>query len=393
MSLSPGPKDWIQALSTQRVDLPGRSIVGAGIIAGIGLCTCGMHLYHFISEPAGLFITLLGTVLPMGLSIVLLAVGLQLYRRYPTEVVLWASLWCVVGTTVLFGVSVVSVIYQNAKGVMMVDLLFVVTNHMSVGGVLGLCIGIYDGQRRKHEHNLQREHNRAQAASNRLSVLNRVLRHDIRNIVTVIQGNATLLLNEEKNPERAAEIIHSKASELEEVSDLARELKQLMERESTEIKSVDIEPIVREKVARVRDQNPHVNFETDIPMSIKTTVSPLIGRAIEELLENAVEHNDTDNPQVAVTVSTPTSGLQADGGGPETVVITIRDNGPGIPYDQLEVLERGREIDLEHTNGLGLWLVRWVVDISGGEISFKTGGRRGTTIDMELPTVEHRDET
>jgi signal transduction histidine kinase len=369
---------------------PGWAILSAGVVAGLGLCTLCVHLFHLISVSESLLVTFLGTLMPMALSLILLVSGVWIYRRYPPDVVVWTGGWCFATMVILIAVSIVSILYQTSKGVLMTDLLFVLANHATVGGLLGTLMGTYDGQRHRKERTFQRERDRAQALSDRLSILNRVLRHDIRNSINVIQGNASLIMAGEKEPARAAETIHSQADELHAVSDQARRLKQLMKRPPVEERTVDVGAMIREKTSEVRDEYPSVEFETEIPGSVEIRAPSLIETAIEELLENAVEHNDSDRPRVAVSVSAPDTGLQADGGERGTVCVRIRDNGPGIPEGQLKVLDRGRETALEHTNGLGLWLVRWVVDASDGAVEFDTDDSDGSTVEIWLPAGNNR---
>jgi two-component system sensor histidine kinase RegB len=50
------------------------------------------------------------------------------------------------------------------------------------------------------------------------------------------------------------------------------------------------------------------------------------------------------------------------------------------------VLEAGEETPLEHSTGLDLWLVYWVVALSGGELAFEENDPRGTVVTIALPT-------
>jgi sensor histidine kinase regulating citrate/malate metabolism len=49
----------------------------------------------------------------------------------------------------------------------------------------------------------------------------------------------------------------------------------------------------------------------------------------------------------------------------------------------VEVFEDAEEEPLQHSAGLGLWLVWWGVDRLGGEVSFNTDS--ATTVTVELP--------
>ncbi len=103
----------------------------------------------------------------------------------------------------------------------------------------------------------------------------------------------------------------------------------------------------------------------------------LLDVAVDNLLENAVKHADDPTVEVRVTAGDP-------------VRVTVRDDGPGIPDEELAVLERDRETQLHHTSGLGLWLVTWIVRDVDGEVSF---GRldSGTEVTLSLVPSEPPD--
>lgn len=62
----------------------------------------------------------------------------------------------------------------------------------------------------------------------------------------------------------------------------------------------------------------------------------------------------------------------------------MADNGPGIPECELGVLERGYETPLEHTSGLGLWLVNLIVRESDGDLLYAENDPRGSKITIRL---------
>jgi sensor histidine kinase regulating citrate/malate metabolism len=71
----------------------------------------------------------------------------------------------------------------------------------------------------------------------------------------------------------------------------------------------------------------------------------------------------------------------------EWVILTVEDNGPGIPEEQQAVLQEGKETQLQHGNGLGLWAVHWIVTIAGGDLQLSNGDDQGATVTLRLPTV------
>ena len=110
-----------------------------------------------------------------------------------------------------------------------------------------------------------------------------------------------------------------------------------------------------------------------------------IDRAIWNLLENGIEHNWRDAPTVAVVVAEDAAGDRP------TTTVTGMDDGPGIPADEIEVIQSGTQDKLNHGSGLGLWLINWVVDRSGGDLMFDINGMGGTTATVTLKRAS--DET
>lgn len=93
-------------------------------------------------------------------------------------------------------------------------------------------------------------------------------------------------------------------------------------------------------------------------------------------MENALEQTDDEAPAVAVALVD-----DAETGG---LTVAVQDEGPGIPEDELAVLETGTETALEHGSGLGLWLVKWGMDLLGGRVTFETS-ENGTTVRLDFP--------
>ena len=205
-------------------------------------------------------------------------------------------------------------------------------------------------------------------------VLSRVLRHNIRNELQVVQGNTAMLASnlEGRNQEIAQNAL-SGAKDLVSLSNKARGIEELVEQDHTPTE-VDLVAVLQDAIEHARGEFPAVSFSTELPDSCEVRVIPAIHLAVENLIENAAEHNTAGTPTVGVSVS------QTD----DTVTVTISDNGPGIPAQELEVLHAGAETDLEHGSGLGLWIVNWVVDDSMASIEYDTG-TNGTDVTVTVP--------
>lgn len=256
---------------------------------------------------------------------------------------------------------------------------------LGFGGLLGAIGGIHRVQATfrkrtidERSAQLHAEKERAENLQQRLSVVNRIIRHDIRSAVNIITGNVERVREEEGDVTQSLQIIQSQAERLHEISENTRIIEETLRSRSAGTAEQDIGAIVEDTIAECRDKYDDVSIRTEIPDGIRAEAHERIGAAIEEALQNAVVHNDSARPEIRVTV---TEGIDDE----EWAEIAIADNGPGIPEAELDPLEEGIESALDHSSGLGLWLIRWVVDRSDGKLRFSENEPRGTIVRIRLP--------
>jgi len=200
----------------------------------------------------------------------------------------------------------------------------------------------------------------------RLEVFNRVLRHNLRNQVDVIRSHAEFLAAR-TDGEHAARIVDSVDS-LAAIGNRARRIDRFMSREIREAE-VDLADVAREVLDGVDPGETDV--ATRLPESAPlVTDRDALAAVLESALENAVAYAEE-----SVTVSV---GERADG-----YLVTVDDDGPGIPAAELAPVDAGTETDLEHGRGLGLWQLKWGIEKLNGDLSFETGD--GTTVRIRVP--------
>jgi len=223
------------------------------------------------------------------------------------------------------------------------------------------------------EHELQsRQYEEALTRQSNLStVLNRVLRHNIRNSVTVIRGRAEHIIEQASETADARSII-GEAEQLIDLSEKARVLESVIV-EEFDRQETCLETLLQRVVQRTIDEYPEVSITVDDTAGVSLAVRPSLEQALFELLENAVKHTDTD-PKARVAVESV----------PNAVRIRIEDNGPGLPDIEQQALSDGIETPLAHGSGLGLWLAYWIVTSHDGTIEV-TDSESGTTMTVELP--------
>jgi len=209
----------------------------------------------------------------------------------------------------------------------------------------------------------------------RLQVLHRVLRHNLRNDLTVIVGMADHILETAASSEQrqAANRILTTAERLCSVSEQARDVEVALDSDSD--RSVDATELVQSVVSTYPDEE----IETDVPGSALVAGGTAVYDAVDNLVDNAVVHTPPGT-DIRVTV-------RAESGG---TVIRVADDGPGIAAIERAVVLEDEDITrLKHGSGLGLWLARWIAEAAGGECQYdRVDG--WTVITLWLPSADNR---
>ena len=204
-------------------------------------------------------------------------------------------------------------------------------------------------------------------------ILTRALRHNIRNKVDIVKANSQELADTlDGEPRDRACDAAAAADDLLSISAKTRVMKEVAENRGRTT-PVELTDLVADIVADYEQAYPETSFTVECPPSCSVDVTPDISHALDNLVENAAEHNPSDDATVRVT-------LEQTG---DDAVITVADNGPGIPDNEVTVLERGQEEVLDHGSGIGLWIVTIVVDEIDGAIRYDSDDD-GTTITLRI---------
>lgn len=214
----------------------------------------------------------------------------------------------------------------------------------------------------------------------RLEVANRVLRHNFRNAMNVVQGHAeTLAADLDGTDADRARVIARRADEVIDLNEGIQQIATTIDADGGDAVIVDLAILVDSVVESAQLAYPTVRFTVDAPESVEAAAADrnLVRTAVEHVVENAAEYNDADEPTVEVSV------VEAAG----QVTVRVADNGPGIPEQERQVVQGGQETPLVHGSGVGLWVVSWVATASGGELAFTENAPRGSVVTLELPTA------
>lgn len=214
-------------------------------------------------------------------------------------------------------------------------------------------------------------------------VLNRVLRHDLRNRLNVIRLHADSLAEASADDPTVAGVkIRDVVDELLETTDKARALEQLAIDSPVEPTSFPLDSLIEPIVERYAEYT-ETSFTTAYPDAgppVVTTDKKLLWNALSELLENATMHNDADEPVVSIDVEEIAETRYE-------WEIQVEDNGPRIPEDVLQPILESRESQLLHGSGFGLWIVKWCLTRLDGDLAFEQPDSGGTRVRLLLPNL------
>lgn len=105
-------------------------------------------------------------------------------------------------------------------------------------------------------------------------------------------------------------------------------------------------------------------------------------QALDNLVANAIAHSSTDVTEVRVSVSVRVTGRVAR--------VSVTDNGVGIPVDHhAQIFDPGVRLDSEQPgSGLGLSIVRTIVESHGGTLNVESTPGIGSTFTIALPLLD-----
>jgi two-component system sensor histidine kinase HydH len=210
-----------------------------------------------------------------------------------------------------------------------------------------------------------------------------VVAHEVRNPVAIIFGALTALQRRTRAPEDATllGIIDEEARRLKE---LVSRLLDAVRPFELQYSKVAVESVVRSAVVQVTASAGAVADQVElvsVPLDDVECDAILLEQAISNLVQNALIARGRRSP-VRVTV-----GVEP-GAGPETLRIEIADDGEGVPLDAQHRLFTPFFTTRAAGTGLGLALVKRIVEAHGGTVGYESPPTGGASFVVRVPLRE-----
>ena len=204
--------------------------------------------------------------------------------------------------------------------------------------------------------------------------------HELRTPLTSLRTNLDLLLQADAagglDAAARAELLDDVQAQIEEMSNLVGDLVELARDEPlrTVVEQVDLAEVVERAVVRARRRGTGLTFEVDTEPWWVIGESASLERAVTNLLDNAVKWSPPGG----------TVRIRLNHG-----TLTVDDDGPGIaPADRDHVFERFYRSEESRSmpgSGLGLSIVRQVIERHSGRVRVADTEEGGTRLELQIP--------
>lgn len=208
--------------------------------------------------------------------------------------------------------------------------------------------------------------------------LHSLLRHDVRNRSHIVQGYLELLKDFDL-PEEARDYLDKAIKSVLETAEIIEKVTALREAEREETSAVKINPIVEKAVEESRPYAQEKGMETEMVCSdidIELWGGTLLTELFTNLIDNSIRHSKGSRIRI--------SDRKTD----DEVVYTIEDDGIGIERDLRDgIFDRGFKNGDTGGSGLGLFLVKRIVESYGGDVEVMDSDLGGARFEVRMKRV------
>ncbi|PKL83400.1 MAG: hypothetical protein CVV24_05135 [Ignavibacteriae bacterium HGW-Ignavibacteriae-3] len=215
--------------------------------------------------------------------------------------------------------------------------------------------------------------------------------HDIKNPASAIRGYIELLNSYDLNATEQHDIMVSLVASSEDIVKRSQDMCTILAKAMPEPKLIFSSQNINEIIENVYGQNVSYSKVKKVQLVKKigkdlpdlSIDADKIEEALDNLVNNAIKFAPQDSTVEIV------SYLKEDTG--KTVVVEVKDNGVGLTDDDMKrAFQKGATLSakptgLEKSSGLGLWIVKKIIDEHNGKIWLNSKVGEGTTFTFELP--------
>lgn len=208
--------------------------------------------------------------------------------------------------------------------------------------------------------------------------------HEFKTPIAAIEGYAALLQNEDLSPEKQKHYVGKILDNSRKLSSLSSNILMLSKLENQETvppyTEYRLDEQIRQAILRLESRwaEKDIVFDMDLPRQMYYGCEQLLDQVWSNILDNAIKHSPQGGV-IAVAIQQTEAGL----------LVCITDHGEGMPEEvQKHIFEKFYQGDSSRKaegNGLGLALVKRILDLCRASASVKSQPGSGTAFSVTLP--------
>ncbi|MFW5946474.1 MAG: ATP-binding protein [Candidatus Natronoplasma sp.] len=205
--------------------------------------------------------------------------------------------------------------------------------------------------------------------------LNSLLRHDLMNKIRLMRGDLQILKYEYDLPEGVEDRLDLVERRVKNSIDLMKKIKTHRKAHEEKIKAIDFVTPLWDALKSMEDllEDTELDIKMDSDDNYTVKAGPLLKEVFSNLIENAVKYSDGDKIRI--------STKESDAG----LICSVEDSGGGIPdLEKTKIFQKGYTTNREASMGLGLFLVKKILEVYNGSIEVKDSKLGGARFDVIL---------
>lgn len=206
-----------------------------------------------------------------------------------------------------------------------------------------------------------------------LKLINKILRHDILNDLSVVSGNIDTYFKYGKEKMDVDEVLSDTEESVDRSIAFIHKMKELESAVSSgdSLRKIKLSEIVE----NARIENPEIEIE--LKEDAELEVDHAMFSVMDNLAKNAHVHGKAQKIEIKVRKEK------------ENIVISVADDGSGIPDEvKAQLFQEGFKYGDTGNTGLGLFIIKRTIERYGGSVEVKDNSPKGAVFVMKLPALE-----
>jgi PAS domain S-box-containing protein len=215
----------------------------------------------------------------------------------------------------------------------------------------------------------------------RLTLLHRIIRHNLRNEMSVVMGHAEHLEEAlaDEDYERQAKIIQDVATDVGGLTRSVKQIEEIATNDASDFEPTNVAAVLESVQSEFGAEYSDAAIAVDVSQPVWISADEGLHYGLTHAVENAIEHNDSARPSVVLEATADLVTNRA--------IVRVVDDGPPIPEMELDAIDATEDTsDISHGSGVGMFVMKWCSESLGGnlDISHREGGGNVVTFTFPL---------